>query len=120
MRPPFSSWTLFTSVEVALAMCIHFEPERRRVLDHATANEYWAAGSDSSAVLLGTTDGGSIWSKVTFIAPKGAPNLEHQSFLGIGGVTCPWVNDCMALGATAQGSPTAPVYSPVVPRDSDG
>ena len=92
-----------------------------------TDNECWAAGSDAvpqqignvynggSSVLLGTTDGGTTWSKVTFSVPTDAPNDEGQSYLSIGLIACPSANVCVALGATAQGSPNAPVYSLVVP-----
>jgi photosystem II stability/assembly factor-like uncharacterized protein len=92
-----------------------------------TDNECWAAGSDAvpqqignvhngvSSVLLGTTDGGSTWSKVTFGVPTDAPNDEGQSYLSIGLITCPSANVCVAQGATAQSSPSAPFYSLVVP-----
>ena len=62
-------------------------------------------------MLLGTTDGGSSWSKVTFSVPDGAPNYDGQSYLSIGFITCPTSNVCVANGSTAQGSPTAPIYS---------
>lgn len=88
-----------------------------------TVSECWASGSDAvpeqignahnggSSMLLGTTDGGSSWSKVTFSVPNGAPNYDGQSYLGIGFITCPTSNVCVANGSTAQGSPTAPIYS---------
>ena len=62
-------------------------------------------------MLLGTTDGGSTWSKVTFSAPAGASNYDEQSYLSLGFITCPTANVCIANGTTAQGSPTAPIYS---------
>jgi photosystem II stability/assembly factor-like uncharacterized protein len=92
-----------------------------------TDNECWAAGSDAvpqkigtgtdggSSVLLGTTDGGSRWSRVTFSVPSDAPNYDGQSYLSIGLISCPSAEVCVALGATAQSSPSAPVYSLVVP-----
>ena len=88
-----------------------------------TVSECWASGSDAvpeqigdthnggSSMLLGTTDGGSSWSKVTFSVPDGAPNYDGQSYLSIGFITCPTSNVCVANGSTAQGSPTAPIYS---------
>jgi photosystem II stability/assembly factor-like uncharacterized protein len=88
-----------------------------------TVSECWASGSDAvpeqignthnggSSMLLGTTDGGSSWSKVTFSVPNGAPNYDGQSYLSIGFITCPTSNVCVANGSTAQGSPTAPIYS---------
>jgi photosystem II stability/assembly factor-like uncharacterized protein len=92
-----------------------------------TDNECWAAGSDAvpeqighaqnggSSVILGTTDGGSTWSKVTFNVPTDAPNDYGQSYLSIGLITCASANVCLAQGATAQSSPSAPIYSLVVP-----
>jgi hypothetical protein len=88
-----------------------------------SATECWAAGSesivqhvgggtnDSSSVLLGTTDGGTAWSKVVFSVPNGAPDAYGQSYLSIGDVDCPAQGVCMSLGVAAQSSPTAPVYS---------
>ena len=90
--------------------------------------ECWASGQESvsqqignttdgdSSLLLGTTDGGATWSKVTFSVPQGAPNYDGQSFQSIGLISCATANACVALGATAQGSPSAPVYSLVVPQ----
>jgi hypothetical protein len=92
-----------------------------------TDNECWAAGSDAvpqqignvhnggSSVMLGTTDGGSTWSKVTFSVPTDAPNDYGQSYLSIGLIACPSANVCLAQGSTAQSSPSAPLYSLVVP-----
>jgi photosystem II stability/assembly factor-like uncharacterized protein len=42
-----------------------------------------------SAVMLGTTDGGSTWKKVTFTVPPGAPNPYGQSYMAIGALSCP-------------------------------
>lgn len=92
-----------------------------------TDNECWTAGSDAvpqqignvhnggSSVMLGTTDGGSTWSKVTFSVPTDAPNDYGQSYLSIGSLACPSANVCLAQGSTAQSSPSAPLYSLVVP-----
>lgn len=92
-------------------------------LSCASATECWAAGSESvaqnvdggsnagSSVLLGTTDGGTTWSKVVFTVPTGAPDAYGQSYLSIGDVDCPARGVCIALGVVAQSSPTAPVYS---------
>ncbi len=88
-----------------------------------TAAECWVAGSAAvpqrvgasqnggSSVLLGTTNGGSSWSSVRFSVPGSAPNYDGQSFLSLGFITCPSADTCVANGATAQGSPTAPVYT---------
>jgi photosystem II stability/assembly factor-like uncharacterized protein len=92
-----------------------------------TENECWTAGSDAvpqqignvhnggSSVMLGSTDGGSTWSKVTFSVPTDAPNDYGQSYLSIGSIACPSANVCLAQGSTAQSSPSAPLYSLVVP-----
>ena len=92
-----------------------------------TAEECWASGSegvpeqvgtgtnDSSPVLLGTTNGGATWSKVTFSVPEGAPDYDGQSYLDIGAISCATADVCAGLGAAAQGSPSTPVYSLVVP-----
>lgn len=87
-----------------------------------TATHCWAAGSQiaaqhvgtvvdaDSSVLLGTQDGGRTWSKVTFGVPAGAPNATGQSFISMGPISCPTTSACVALGATAQGALSAPVY----------
>lgn len=83
-----------------------------------TDNECWVAGnyqakssSGDSPVLLGTTNGGATWSRVTFSVPAGAPNYDGQSYIAMGQISCAAANVCVAWGAIAQGSPTAPVYS---------
>jgi photosystem II stability/assembly factor-like uncharacterized protein len=90
--------------------------------------ECWVSGGEAvsqqignttdgdSSMILGTTDGGATWSRVTFSVPHGAPNYDGQSFQSIGLISCATANVCVALGATAQGSPSAPAYSLVVPR----
>jgi photosystem II stability/assembly factor-like uncharacterized protein len=90
--------------------------------------ECWVSGQESvsqqigsttdgdSSMILGTTDGGATWSKVTFSVPQGAPNYDGQSFQSIGAISCATADVCVASGATAQGSPSAPVYSLVVPQ----
>ncbi len=89
----------------------------------SSASDCWVAGSEAvtvtignttdgdSAVILGTTDGGLSWSKVTFTVPPGAPNYEGQSYQGIGPISCPTENACIALGETARGAPETPVYT---------
>lgn len=88
----------------------------------------WASGSESvsqqigditnggSSMMLGTTDGGATWSKVTFSVPQSAPNYDGQSFQSIGMISCATANVCVALGLVAQGSPSTPVYSLFVPQ----
>lgn len=67
--------------------------------------------NDGSPVLLGTTNGGSSWEKVTFTVPPGAPNYDGQSYLSIGLIGCPSTQACVALGGAAQGAKSTPVYS---------
>lgn len=88
-----------------------------------TADECWAAGTElvpvrigntsdeDSPVLLGTTDGGATWSKVTFSLPATAPNPTGQSYQSIGAMTCPTATMCLATGAAAAGASVSPVYS---------
>ncbi len=92
-----------------------------------TENQCWATGSEAvpqqigntfnggSSMVLGTTDGGSTWSKVTFSVPTSAPNYDGQSYLSIGSIDCPSAGVCVALGIGAQNSPSIPTYSLTVP-----
>jgi hypothetical protein len=88
-----------------------------------TDSKCWATGSDavpeqvgtsqngSSPVLLGTIDGGSTWSVVTFSVPQGAPNYLGQGYLSMGSISCPSASICVALGTGAQSAPSVPKYS---------
>ncbi len=87
----------------------------------------WVAGTEfepqrvgnrvdaGSPVLVGTTDGGSTWSKVVFSVPSTAPDATGRSSLSIGSVTCPTASVCLARGTAARGSRYAPVYRLEVP-----
>ena len=66
---------------------------------------------EGSSVLLGTTDGGSTWRRVTFTVPPGAPNYDGQSYLSMGPLSCPTTSACVAIGGAAQGASSTPVYS---------
>ena len=88
-----------------------------------TDSQCWVTGSDAvprqvgttsnggQPILLGTTDGGATWSNVTFSVPSGAPDAYGQSYLGLGGISCPSAGSCVALGDAAQSAPSSPVYS---------
>lgn len=88
-----------------------------------TDDQCWATGTESvpiqigntfdggSSMVLGTTDGGSIWSRVTFSVPASAPNYDGQSYMSIGTISCPTAGTCVALGVGAQSAPSVPVYS---------
>jgi len=92
-----------------------------------TDNECWATGSEAvpvqignefnggSSMVLGTANGGSTWSRVTFSVPASAPNYYGQSYLSIGSINCPSAAVCVALGEGAQSSPSVPTYSFTVP-----
>ena len=93
-----------------------------------SATECWASGSESvpqkigkgidfgSSVLLGTTDGGANWSKVTFQVPPSAPNPQGQSYQAIGSISCTSSSLCLAEGVTAQGAGVSPTYSLAIPK----
>jgi photosystem II stability/assembly factor-like uncharacterized protein len=92
-----------------------------------TKNECWAAGSEAvaqhvgetlfgaSTVVLGTTDGGSTWSKVTFSVPRHVQTYNGKTGEGIGSIECPSAGTCVALGVGTQSAPSIPTYSLVVP-----
>ena len=91
-----------------------------------TENQCWAAGSQAvspqvgtsygeSQVLLGTTDGGSTWSTVTFSVPAAVPSGELDAYLSMGSIACPSAGVCVALGSGDQGTTSVPSYSLVVP-----
>lgn len=92
-----------------------------------SATECWISGSESipqkvgrgvnegSPVLLGTTDAGGTWSKVTFNVAATAPNPTGQSYVAIGAISCPSASVCVAKGSGAQGAQVSPVYSLVIP-----
>jgi hypothetical protein len=66
-------------------------------------------------MVLGTTNGGLTWSRVTFRVPGTAPNFYGQSYLSIGSIDCPSAAVCVVLGVGAQCSPYIPTYSFTVP-----
>ena len=69
-----------------------------------------------SSVLIGTTDGGATWERVTFTTPATAPDPTGQSYLSIAFISCPSASVCVAGGATAAGASTAPLYRLVIPE----
>jgi photosystem II stability/assembly factor-like uncharacterized protein len=87
-----------------------------------TAGSCWVSGSaaiprvvgnshnSDSALIAGVTNDGQTWSPVSLPVPANAPDYDGQSYLQVGPITCPRQNACLALGTTAQGSTTAPVY----------
>jgi hypothetical protein len=94
-------------------------------------SECWASGSAAipeqigsaynagSSVLLGTTNGGTSWSKVIFSVPSGSPNFDGQAFLSAAFISCPSISDCAANGSGAQSAPSAPIYTLRVPSTAN-
>ena len=89
-----------------------------------TAAICYAAGEDSipqhigntynagSAVVAVTHDGGATWQRVSFPKPARVPGgMQGDSFMAIGGIQCPQVDACVALGVSDQGSKSTPVYT---------
>lgn len=69
-----------------------------------------------SPVVVITQDGGVTWSRVAFAAPSVPPagippGDSAESYPYIGAIQCPSLGSCIALGFTAQGSKSTPVYS---------
>jgi photosystem II stability/assembly factor-like uncharacterized protein len=96
-----------------------------------TDSQCWVTGSDAvprmvgatydggQPILLGTVDGGTTWSSVTFNVPEGAPDAYSQSYLSLGEIACPSAGTCVALGDTAQSAPSSPVYDLTAHNPSD-
>ena len=94
----------------------------------SSSTNCWVAGQEEvaqkvgtgidmgSPVLVGTTDGGTNWSKVTFSVPATAPNPTGQSYNDIGSVSCPSPSVCVARGMAVANASTAPVYRLVIPE----
>jgi hypothetical protein len=63
-------------------------------------------------MILVTKDAGAHWSRTTFAAPaRVPPGMQIDAFMDIGGIQCPQVNVCVALGVLDQGSRSTPVYT---------
>jgi hypothetical protein len=137
-NPPGSNWcgtnatTLVTAIAVTTdgGVTWHIRPlpsdipnPQLTTLSCASAEVCWLGGQeavpqvignahdDGSPVILGTTNGGSTWKRVTFTVPVGAPNYDGQSYQSIGWISCPTTGACVALGAAAQGAKTTAIYS---------
>jgi photosystem II stability/assembly factor-like uncharacterized protein len=65
-----------------------------------------------SAMILATSDAGLNWSRITFPVPAQLPaGMQIDALMDVGGIQCPQVNACVALGVSDQGSRSTPVYS---------
>jgi hypothetical protein len=95
-----------------------------------TDNECWASGYDENvqrvpggsnpgtSVLLGTINGGSTWSTVTFNVPAGTPSFESAFGDGIGRISCPAANVCVANGVGMADATSLPFYRLVIPSST--
>jgi photosystem II stability/assembly factor-like uncharacterized protein len=95
-----------------------------------TDNECWASGYDDTvqqvpggadnteSVLLGTIDGGSTWSTVTFNVPPGTPSFQSSFGDGIGRINCPTANVCAANGVGMADAASLPFYSLAIPSST--
>jgi hypothetical protein len=73
-------------------------------------------GSDpGESIILGTTDGGSTWSTVTFNVPSGTPSFQVAFEDGIGRISCPTANVCVANGVGMADAASLPFYRIVIP-----
>jgi hypothetical protein len=90
--------------------------------DCASATTCWVTGTqarqvaignshfDDFALIAGTTNGGSTWSAVPISVPANLSNSEAQSYEGVGPLSCPAVNACLAFGVPLAGSPTTLIF----------
>ena len=76
-------------------------------------------GSDpGESIILGTTDGGSTWSTVTFNVPSGTPSFQVAFEDGIGRISCPIANVCVANGVGMADAASLPFYRLVIPSST--
>ena|ERR1019366_4983621 len=73
---------------------------------------------DTESVLLGTTDGGSTWSTVTFNVPPGTPSFQSAFGDGIGSISCPTANVCAANGVGMADAASLPFYRLEIPNST--
>jgi hypothetical protein len=96
-----------------------------------TINDCWASGYDQTvqqvpggsdsieSVLLGTTDGGTTWSPVTFNVPAGPQSFESAFGDGIGRISCPTANVCVASGIGMADAASLPFYRLAIPNSTN-
>jgi hypothetical protein len=101
-----------------------------RGLSCPTDSECWASGYDQAvqrvpggsdsieSVLLGTINGGSTWSAVTFNVPPGSPNFESAFGDGISRISCATANVCVANGTGMADATSLPFYRLVIPNST--
>ncbi len=78
----------------------------------AIAQRFHGSVNGGSAMILVTGDAGSRWSRIRFAIPAHMPRgMQIDAFMDVGGIQCPEVNVCVALGVADQGSRSTPVYT---------
>jgi photosystem II stability/assembly factor-like uncharacterized protein len=78
----------------------------------AVAQRFPGGVNGGSAVILATDDAGLQWRRITFPVPRYVPaRMQIDAFMSVGGIQCPQVNACVALGVSDQGSRSTPVYT---------
>ena len=75
-------------------------------------NQVGVGWNDDSPVVAVTHDAGRSWQRITFQVPTGVPSsMLAESFIAIGTIQCPQADVCVALGVSAQGTTSTPVYT---------
>jgi hypothetical protein len=63
-------------------------------------------------MIVVTSDAGLHWSRIRFPVPAHLPTgMNFGALEEVGGIQCPEVNVCVALGVSDQGSRSTPVYT---------
>ena len=87
-----------------------------------TVSQCWVTGSDAVPRQVGITYDGASRScseqpmeerrgPASLSACRGGTGRYSQSYLSLGGISCPSAGSCVALGDAAQSAPSSPVYS---------
>jgi hypothetical protein len=80
--------------------------------EEAVPQQVGSGYNGGSALVLGTSDGGTTWTRSTFTVPANAPNdAGGDAYMAIGQISCPSTGFCLGLGVSDQGSTSTPVYS---------
>jgi hypothetical protein len=80
--------------------------------EEAVPQQVGASYNGGSSIVLGTSNGGTTWTRSTFTVPTNAPNdVGGDAYMAIGQISCPSTGFCLGLGVSDQGSASTPVYS---------
>lgn len=75
-------------------------------------NQVGIGWNEDTPVVAVTHDGGRTWQRITFQVPGGTPSsMLAESFIEIGTIQCPQADACVAIGVSAQGSASTPIYT---------